>query len=119
MMDIEGLINNRDQSGLHISQNPFALPTSTTNEPTTSSTSDRDHHLSFGFSTISPTLNENSDFNDTFHARKRGSHDVDDSTMGGGVIGGGGGARQSPPGRKKSQPKDAGRMSSAKDYPRR
>jgi hypothetical protein len=133
MMDIDGLINNRDQQhqqSLHLATNPFALPTSTSHPmPNPSSSSDHHHHhhtaaemAAFAFPNISPTLGEN-DFGDPFHARKRSSHDVDDGM---------GGPRPSPPGRKKSQPKGGGaggaggggletgnRMSSAKDYPRR
>lgn len=117
MMDIEGLINDREQSGLHLPTNPFALPTATSSNSGSggggppSSSPDRDAMTlaSFTFPTLSPTLAENSDFSDSFHLRKRTSRDV------------GGGPRANPPGRKKSQPKsqDAGRTSSTKDYPRR
>ena len=119
-MDIEGLINDGEQSGLHLASNPFALPTSSNSItasgnggpiPTSSGQVDAATLATFAFSTISPTL---TDFSDTFHARKRSFHDVvleAPSTNG---------PRPSPAGRKKPQPKgDAGRMTSAKDYPRR
>jgi hypothetical protein len=115
MMDIDGLINNRDQQqGLHLATNPFALPTSASSVATANSASERAaaEMTAYAFPSISPTLGDN-DFGDPFHARKRSSHDGDE------------GLRPSPPGRKKSQPKSAGgqgegnRMSSAKDYPRR
>ena len=114
MMDIDGLINNRDQQqALHLATNPFALPTSTSAVAAANAASERAaaEMTAFAFPSISPTLADN-DFGDPFHARKRLSHDVDE------------GARPSPPGRKKSQPKSGGggegnRMSSAKDYPRR
>jgi hypothetical protein len=115
MMDIEGLINNRDQRTLHLATDPFALPATSAVMGSTSASSDHDaaNLAAFAFPPISPTLGDNSDFRDPFHARKRSSRTTDDDV-------GTGGSRTSPPGRKKSQPKlDSGRMSSAKDYPRR
>jgi len=114
MMDIDGLINNRDQQqALHLAANPFALPSSTSSAGAPKSAAERaaDEMTAFAFPPISPTLGDN-DFGDPFHIRKRSSQDAEE------------GMRQSPTGRKKSQPKSAGggegnRMSSAKDYPRR
>ena len=112
-MDIDGLINNRDQqAALHLASNPFALSTGSSSSvaaATTASERAAAELTAFAFPSISPTLADN-DFGDPFHARKRSSHDE--------------GRRPSPPGRKKSQPKSGGgaehnRMSSAKDYPRR
>lgn len=112
-MDIDGLINNRDQQQAHhLATNPFALPTSTSAVAAANAASERAaaEMTAFAFPSISPTPADN-DFGDPFHARKRSSHDVDEVP------------RASPPGRKKSQPKSGGgdgnRMSSAKDYPRR
>jgi Fungal Zn(2)-Cys(6) binuclear cluster domain len=113
-MDIEGLINNRDQlQTLHLGTNPFALPPTPHNIGAPSSSSDHEASslAAFSFPTISP-LAEGSEF-DPFQPRKRSSPSGDDAT-------GASAPRVSPPGRKKSSLKqDAGRMSSAKDYPRR
>ena len=127
-MDIEGLINEREQSGLHLVTNPFALPTSSNAmtasgagggpASTSSDRVDADNQATFVFPTISPTLIENPDFSESFLVRKRSSHNVvaDEITTTLTIDG----RRPSPPGRKKSQPKgDTMRMSSVKDYPRR
>lgn len=129
MMDIEGLINESEQSGLHLVTNPFALPTSSNAmtvsgagggpASTSSDRADSDNQATFVFPTISPTLIENSDFSDAFLTRKRSSPNVvaDEITTTLTIIDG---QRPSPPGRKKSQPKgDTMRMSSVKDYPRK
>ena len=111
MMDIEGLINNRDQQTLHLGSNPFALPTTahSIGPPSTSSDHDSANLAAFTFPTISPTLAESSEF-DPFQPRKRATDDATSALA----------PRVSPPGRKKSSLKqESGRMSSAKDYPRR
>jgi hypothetical protein len=106
-MDIEGLINTRDQGTLHLSTHPFSLSTSNNlpNDPVSAT--------SFTFPNLSPTTGENTGFPDldsSYHPRKRSSQD-----------GAGNGLHPSPPGRKKSsgQKGDPARMSFAKDYPRR
>jgi hypothetical protein len=119
MMDIEGLINDCEQSELHLPRNPFALPISS-NSMTASGagggpTSDATALTNFVFPTISPKLVENSASSDAVYARKRSFNDVvaDEMTTTSG-------RRPNPPGWKKSQTKgDRGRMLSTKDYPRR
>ncbi len=126
MMDIEGLINDSEQSGLHIATNPFALPTSSNSmNPSisgggpSSASSDRADAATlaaFAFPTTSATLAENSEFSHAFQVRKRSSDDVVDEETTTATDG----PRTNPPGRKKSQTRgDAVRISSAKDYPRR
>jgi hypothetical protein len=107
MMDIEGLINTRDQGTLHLATaNPFSLSSTTlSNDPTSAA--------SFAFPDLSPTTGENPGFPGldlSYQPRKRSSQDGTRD-----------GPRPSPPGRKKSsgQKVDHGRMSFAKDYPRR
>jgi Fungal Zn(2)-Cys(6) binuclear cluster domain len=118
-MDIEGLINNRTrEQSMHISNDPFSL-SSTGGSGAAGDRNDAATLAHFGFPTLSPTLGDNTNFLDTFHARKRSSQDVimtDDTAPTND------GTRLSPPGRKKSQPKsgDMGtKTSSSKDYPRR
>src|SRR4051812_15747503 len=107
MMDIEGLINTRDQGSLHLSTTPFSLSTSNNlpGDPVSAS--------SFTFPDLSPSTVEHTGFPDldlSHQPRKRSSQD-----------GTGDGLRPNPSGKKKSslQKGDLGRMSYAKDYPRR
>jgi hypothetical protein len=107
MMDIEGLINTRDQGSLHLLTTPFSLSASNNlpSDPTSAS--------SFTFPHLSPTTAEDTGFPDpdfSYQTHKRPSQD-----------GTGNGLRPSRPGRNKAsiQKGDLGRMSFAKDYPRR
>ena len=57
MMDIDGLINNRDQQqALHLAANPFALPSSTSSVGAANSAAERaaDEMTAFAFPSISP-----------------------------------------------------------------
>jgi hypothetical protein len=116
-MDIEGLINDRNrEQPMHIGDDPFSLSAT----GASGSAGDRNDSVTlshFGFPTLSPTLGDNTNFLDAFHARKRSSQDV---MMTDDTAGTNDGTRASPPGRKKSQPKSGDmKTSSSKDYPRR
>jgi Fungal Zn(2)-Cys(6) binuclear cluster domain len=108
-MDIEGLINTRDRSTeLHLATTSFSLP------PSTSRSHDPTSATSFTFPDLSPTAIDNTGFptpDFSYQPRKRSSQD--------GTLGG---PHPSPPSRKKSSGTnkgEQGRMSFAKDYPRR
>lgn len=106
-MDIEGLINTRDQGSLHLSTTPFSLSTSNNlpNDPVSAS--------SFTFPDLSPSTVEHAGFPDLGLSHQHHKRSSQDGT--------GDGLRTNPPGRKKSslQKGDQRRMSYAKDYPRR